>query len=120
MSTIDLNGEMTKYHDDRVTLPSDEREAMHKRRNNGRIRLASGLDKDGHKHPYEIASQGSYMMRTMTQDSKLDYDIDDGAYFKSDDLKHDDGSALSPKESRERVCHAMNHDDRLKHSAVVK
>jgi hypothetical protein len=120
MGTIDVNREMMKFHDDKVTLSSDEREEMHQRRNNGRTRLKTGLDKDGHARPDFTASQGSYMMRTMTQDSKLDYDIDDGAYFKADDLKDANGTPLTPKGARERVCHALEHDERLKHSAEVK
>jgi hypothetical protein len=54
------------------------------------------------------------------QDDDNDYDIDDGAYFASDDLKDDAGVALTPFAARQRVCDALVWDGRLRQEATVK
>ena len=59
-------------------------------------------------------------MRTMVQDDDNDYDIDDGAYFASDDLKDDVGVTLTPLAARRRVCDALVWDGRLKQEATIK
>ena len=58
-------------------------------------------------------------MRTMVQDADNDYDIDDGAYFKKDNLKDANGNQLTPYAARLRVCNALKQDDRLKHDAEI-
>jgi hypothetical protein len=120
MAKIDCNTEMKKYHSEEVTLPNTEQKTMRERRNAGRTRLNTGLKRDGHPLPCEQESQGSYAMRTMTQDPQSDYDIDDGAYFHKDDLKNTNGGDLTPAEARQRVCDALKQDDRLKHDPIVK
>lgn len=120
MTTIDCNSEMKKFHDQDVTLPESDQKEMRERRNSGRTRLSTGLKEDGHPAVKEFSSQGSYAMRTMVQDSRCDYDIDDGAYFSRDDLKAAGGADLAPLAARQRVRNALKHDDRLKHDAEVK
>ncbi|MGH8121851.1 MAG: cyclic GMP-AMP synthase DncV-like nucleotidyltransferase [Rudaea sp.] len=120
MAKIDCNTEMSKYHSKEVTLPKTDQDEMRDRRNAGRTRLITGLKRDGYPLPREQESQGSYAMRTMTQDPQSDYDIDDGAYFDKDDLKNANGGYLTPAEARQRVCDALRQDDRLKHDAIVK
>jgi hypothetical protein len=120
MSTVDCNTEMTKYHAEKVTLSKSDQDDMRSRRNAGRSRLEAGLKRDGHPVPAELGSQGEYMMRTMVQDAQSDYDIDDGAYFATDDLKDANGNTLSPYAARERVCNALKQDERLKHDAEIK
>jgi len=56
----------------------------------------------------------------MVQDDDNDYDIDDGAYFASDDLKDDVGVTLTPLAARRRVCDALVWDGRLKQEATIK
>jgi hypothetical protein len=56
----------------------------------------------------------------MVQDAANDYDIDDGAYFRSEDLTDDDGRALTPLAARQRVCDALKWDGRFKQEATVK
>ncbi|MGH8122907.1 MAG: cyclic GMP-AMP synthase DncV-like nucleotidyltransferase [Rudaea sp.] len=119
MSTIDCHKEMKGFHAAEVTLPKPEQDEMRGRRNAGRTRLKSGLAAAKHAAPKDIASQGSYAMRTMVQDDDSDYDIDDGAYFEKEDLKKSDGSYLSAPEARQRVRNALK-DDRLAYDAVVK
>jgi hypothetical protein len=120
MAEIDCNSEMTNFHRDNVTLSKNQQDEMRTRRNAGRTRLEIGLVEANKPQPKEVESQGSYMMRTMVQDDANDYDIDDGAYFATDDLKDDAGGALTPKAARQRVCDALSWDGRLKHEATVK
>ena len=120
MPDIDCNIEMTNFHKDTVTLGLVQQKQMRANRNAGRKRLANGLDEAGNPQPREVHSQGSYQMRTMVQDDKNDYDIDDGAYFASDDLKDDEDNDLTPLAARERVCDALKWDGRLKKEASVK
>ncbi len=120
MADIDCNSEMTNFHRENVTLGVKQQNQMRVNRNAGRTRLENGLNEAGKPQPKEVHSQGSYQMRTMVQDDKNDYDIDDGAYFASGDLKDDKGNALTPLAARERVCDALKWDGRLKKEAKVK
>lgn len=119
MSKNDCHKEMKGFHADEVTLSKPEQDEMRGRRDNGRTRLKKGLADNGHPAPSEIASQGSYAMRTMVQDPECDYDIDDGVYFEKNDLKKKDGTDLTALEARQRVRAALK-DDRLAFDAVVK
>lgn len=120
MADINCNAEMTAYHRDEVNLSLNQQQDMRAHRNAGRTRLENGLDTAGKPQPREVRSQGSYQMRTMVQDPENDYDIDDGAYFRHDDLKDDDGLHLSPLAARQRVCDALKWDGRFKQEAEVK
>lgn len=120
MADIDCHSEMTGFHRDNVTLSNKQQGEMRTRRNAGRTRLENGLNEAKKPQPKEVHSQGSYQMRTMVQDDDNDYDIDDGAYFASDDLNDDAGVALTPFAARQRVCDALVWDGRLKHEATVK
>ncbi len=120
MADIDCHSEMTKFHREKVTLSNKQQNEMRTRRDAGRTRLENGLNEAKRPQPREVKSQGSYQMRTMVQDDANDYDIDDGAYFASEDLKDDAGVELTPKASRQRVCDALLWDGRLKQEATVK
>lgn len=120
MTDIDCHSEMTGFHRDNVTLSNKQQGEMRTRRDAGRTRLENGLNEAKKHQPKEVQSQGSYQMRTMVQDDDNDYDIDDGVYFASDDLKDDAGVALSPFAARKRVCDALVWDGRLKHEATIK
>lgn len=120
MADINCHSEMTNFHRDNVALGLKQQQQMRVNRNAGRTRLENGLTEAGKPLPKEVHSQGSYQMRTMVQDDKNDYDIDDGAYFASADLKDDNGNALTPLAARERVCNALKWDGRLKKEAEVK
>jgi hypothetical protein len=120
MPVFDCNADVLGYHADEVTLGTDDQDEMRSRRDNGRTRLQTGLERDGHPLPTEQASQGSYAMRTMHQDPQTDYDIDDAAYFESADLRDADGIDLTANSARERVCQALQQDERLKYPAQNK
>lgn len=120
MADIDCHSEMTGFHRDNVTLSNKQQGEMRTRRDAGRTRLENGLKEAKKAQPKEVRSQGSYQMRTMVQDDDNEYDIDDGAYFASDDLKDGAGVALTPLAARQRVCDALVWDGRLKQEATVK
>ena len=120
MADIDCQREMSNFHRDKVTLLMPQQTNMRDRRNSGRTRLENGLNEVKKPQPREMHSQGSYQMRTMVQDAANDYDIDDGAYFNSDDLKDDDGKPLTPLAARQRVCDALKWDGRFNQEATVK
>ncbi|MDO3564159.1 cyclic GMP-AMP synthase DncV-like nucleotidyltransferase [Ralstonia pseudosolanacearum] len=115
---FDCHKEMGAFHGDKVTLKQGQRDKMRERRNSGRIRLDNGLERDGHSVPNHH-SQGSYAMHTMVQDDDNEYDIDDGAYFKENDLYDADGDPLTPQQAKGRVRTALAQDGRLKDEAEV-
>lgn len=119
MAKVNCSSEMVKFHREKVTLRKLDQDEMRNRRDAGRSRLEAGLERDGYALPAETATQGSYAMRTMVQDSDSDYDIDDGAYFKKEDLVDSDGNNLLPTAARQRICDALTQDDRLKYPAKV-
>lgn len=120
MIDVDCHSEMKGFHRSHVTLSNKQQDEMRTRRDAGRTRLENGLNEAEKPQPKEVQSQGSYQMRTMVQDDDNDYDIDDGAYFASDDLKDDAGASLTPLAARQRVCDALAWDGRLKQEAIVK
>jgi hypothetical protein len=120
MADINCHSEMTIFHRDNVTLGTQQQSEMRTARDAGRTRLMNGFDEAKQPQPKEVVSQGSYAMRTMVQDTTNDYDIDDGAYFASTDLKDGAGYDLTPLAARQRVCNALAWDGRLKHEAIVK
>lgn len=119
MSLINCHSEMKSFHSCEVNLSNKQQGEMRSRRDAGRTRLKNGLATNNYPTYRDIKSQGSYQMRTMVQDSDNAYDIDDGVYFKPEDLVNDDVE-LTPKQVRERVCEALKWDGRLKKAAEVK
>jgi hypothetical protein len=91
------------YHDQEVTLPKSEQDAMRDRRDSNRTRLRDDLERAGKPKPIEFVKQGSYAMKTMCRDPDNDYDIDDGVYFKKDDLVGDRGALQARKGVRDAV-----------------
>lgn len=107
------------YHNSKVTLPEAERTEMRDRRNTNRQRLKDGLKRDGEPVPIGCHSQGSYAMRTMVQHPAKDYDIDDGVYFRKEDLKGPRGGDRSPADVKEIVRKAL-HDDKFTQPPEVR
>ena len=107
------------YHDEEVTLPQEERREMRKRRDANRQRLKDGLDGDGHPQPAKSKSQGSYAHRTMVQDANKDYDIDDGVYFRMEDLKGPRGADKSAAQAKAMVCGGLQ-DEQFKDAPEIR
>lgn len=105
---FDCSDDVLGHHDDEVTLPQSQRDEMRQRRNSNRDRLKKGLTDKGKPSPQEFASQGSYAMKTMVQDGDKDYDIDDGVYFRKEDLVGPRGGDMSALEARRMVRDALD------------
>ena len=97
------------FHNDEVTLPDTERTEMRERRNSNRNRIINGLKNNDKPSPLDFCSQGSYAMRTMTQHPEKDYDIDDGCYFKKEDLKDEDGKEMTALEAKQMIRDAVDN-----------
>ena len=105
---IDCAKDVRAYHNKDVTLPESEQKSMRDRRNANRKRLRKGLDKAGKPAPIEFVKQGSYAMKTMIQDSDNDYDIDDGVYFRKEDLVGKRGAEMTSLQARQMVRDAVD------------
>ncbi len=92
---IDCSKEITKFHNEKVTLNQETQDSMRERRNANRNRIKTALEEDGKPDYSSMVSQGSYAMHTMIQSEDNDFDIDDGIYFAKDELKNNDGTYMS-------------------------
>lgn len=102
---FDCSSEIAKFHDERVTLPEDIRKKLRGHRKANQDRLKSRLEEGSKPLPFDFIQQGSYAMHTMNQQAKNDYDIDDGALFRREDLQ-----TMSSCEAKEMVCEALQDD----------
>lgn len=105
---FDCAKDVRAFHDQDVALPKTEQDQMRDRRNSNRTRLRNGLAKAGKPAPIEFVKQGSYAMKTMVQDPDNDYDIDDGVYFKKEDLVGDRGAEMTSLQARQMVRDAVD------------
>jgi hypothetical protein len=119
MADNNCNRDLLAYHNEKVTLGKGNQDSMRTHRDAGRTRLRNGLERLEKPQPRQVESQGSYSMKTMVQDDSYDYDIDDGIYFRAQDLTAPSGD-LSPLQARQRVCDALSDDERLNSPANVR
>ncbi|HUA84910.1 MAG TPA: hypothetical protein VMB85_13700 [Bryobacteraceae bacterium] len=105
---FDCAKDVLAYHDDEVTLPQKERTAMRDRRDANRDRVKKGLAKSKDPSAREFCKQGSYAMKTMTQHPDKKYDIDDGIYFKKEDLRGPNGGDKTALEARNMIRDAVD------------
>lgn len=105
---FDCNKEIMGFFNNEVALRKSEQNEMRSRRNANRKRLEKGLEKNENPSPEEHVPQGSYAMRTMVKDENNDYDIDDGAVFKKDDLVGAQGAEMSALDVRKMVRDALD------------
>lgn len=116
---FDCAKDVRAYHDQDVTLPKSEQDAMRDRRNSNRTRLRNGLSDAGKPAPLEFVKQGSYAMKTMVRDPDNDYDIDDGVYFRNEDLVGDRGTEMTSLQARQMVRDAVD-DGKFKRAPEVR
>jgi hypothetical protein len=116
---FDCSKDITKYHNEKVTLSSTEQKEMRERRDANRDRLKSGLKAKSKPQPLEFKSQGSYAMKTMVQHPAKDYDIDDGSYFAKEDLVGERGSEMTSLQARQMVRDAID-DGSFKQAPEVR
>ena len=106
---IDCAKDVRAYHDQEVTLPRAEQDSMRDRRNANRKRVRKGLAKADKPAPIEFVKQGSYAMKTMIRDPDNDYDIDDGVYFRKEDLVGERGAEMTSLQARQMVRDAVDY-----------
>lgn len=116
---FDCSKELCAYHHQEVTLPKAEQDAMRGRRDANRRRLRDGLAVAGKPAPLEFVKQGSYAMKTMIWDPGYDYDVDDGVYFRKEDLVGDRGAEMTSLQARQMVRDAVD-DGRFKRAPEVR
>ena len=116
---FDCSKDVRAYHNQDVTLPKAEQDRMRNRRNANRSRLRKGLEKAGKPAPIEFVAQGSYAMKTMVRDPDNDYDIDDGVYFRTEDLIGPRGAEMTSLQARQMVRDAVD-DGRFKQAPEVR
>lgn len=109
----DCHAQVQKYQRSQVKLSNDDRDDIKEKADNNRLRLKGGLAADGKPVPIGMHTQGSYSMKTMIQEADGDYDIDDGVYFKKEDLVGPLGGEMSARAVRQMICDALQ-DDRFK------
>jgi hypothetical protein len=106
----DCSLELTQYHDERVKLSEDTRKDLRAKADANEKRLTEGLEEAEKPLPLWFAIQGSYAMRTTVQHPLNNYDIDNGVVFAKKDLVGDRGGTMSPLDSRQMVCDAVQDD----------
>ena len=106
---FDCSKDVRAYHNQDVTLPKTEQDRMRSRRNANRDRLRKGLEKADKPAPIEFVAQGSYAMKTMVRDPDNDYDIDDGVYFRKEDLVGPRGAEMTSLQARQMVRDAVDN-----------
>jgi hypothetical protein len=104
----DCHKDFNAFYRDEVALGEAQRTEMRQRRDTNRSSLRSGLERDEEPESIGSASQGSYAMRTMIQDSENCYDIDDGVYFSKASLVGPKGGNKTPTEAKEMVRKALH------------
>lgn len=105
---FDCSKDVRAFHNDQVTLSKNEQDKMCARRDANRKRVRNGLNNASKPAPLEFVKQGSYAMKTMVWNAELDYDIDDGVYFRKEDLVGPQGGQMTPRQSREMVRDAVD------------
>ncbi len=111
--------QVLKYQRKMVKLSDDERLDIKDKADTNRDRLKGGLAVDGKPKPIGMHTQGSFSMKTMIQEEDGDYDIDDGVYFKKEDLVGPNGGEMSALAVRKMVCDALQ-DKRFKTAPEVR
>ncbi len=104
---FDCANVLLDYHDDEVNVTEYQRARLTSMSQSLRRRIRRGLRDLGYPQPMFFHHQGSYAMRTMIQDIDSNYDIDDGIYFRAEDLVNKRGSGLSPLLARQMVHDAI-------------
>lgn len=110
--------ELNKFHDDHVVLVERLKKTIRERARTNRERIKTNLKEAENPGPIGFRQQGSYKMGTMIRADDEKYDIDDGLYFKPDDL-----SGMKPLDVREMICTAakdskFNEQPEIKTSCV--
>lgn len=104
---MDCSKELVAYHNKKVRLSDKDAKAMESRQGSIRAQLKKGLVLKRFPKP-QMEVQGSFAMKTVIQNDKHEYDLDDGVYFHVKSLNRaSHGSEMSPGCSRRLVLDAV-------------
>jgi hypothetical protein len=112
------NDQVRGFHKARVKLSDDDRADIYAKAKSNRTRLRNGLAANDDPSPVGLNTQGSYAMRSMIQDASGNYDIDDGVYFRKQDLVGPQGGDKTALAARQMVCNAVK-DERFNRAPEV-
>ncbi len=101
------NEQIEAYEDDCLNLPGAVKEKLREQRDANRDRLKRNRPDSVRVNGGHFIPQGSMAINTTIQAEDFDYDIDDGVWFYAEDLKKDDGTAMTSKETQEMVRDAL-------------
>ncbi|MEJ2376112.1 MAG: hypothetical protein P8Y71_12090 [Pseudolabrys sp.] len=91
-------------------MSDDDRADIYGKAKTNRKRLKNGLARNESPKAIGSRTQGSYAMRTMIQNDRGDYDVDDGVYFSLDSLKDENGVGMSAPDARKMVSDGLQDD----------
>ena len=104
------NDQVAGFERAEVRMSEDDRADIYGKAKSNRTQLKSGLVRNGSPKAVGSRTQGSYAMRTMIQNDRGDYDVDDGVYFTRDALKNEEGEDKSAPDARKMVCAALQDE----------
>ena len=106
----DCNEQMKSFERSQVRMSEDDRADIYGKTKLNRNRLKTGLERNGSPKKIGSRTQGSHAMRTMIQNDRGDYDVDDGVYFTRDSLKDENDTDMSAPDARKMVSNALQDD----------
>ena len=106
----DCNEQVKNFERSQVRMSEDDRADIYGKAKTNRKRLKRGLERNESPKSIGSRTQGSHAMRTMIQNDRGDYDVDDGVYFTRDSLKDEDGEDKSAPAARKMVSDALQDD----------
>jgi hypothetical protein len=102
------NEQIQAYESDCVNLPQAIKDKLRGHREANRNRLKRNRPDDIRLGDDHFIPQGSMAVNTTVQEAENAYDIDDGVWFYAEDLKKEDGTDFTAKETQEMVCDALD------------
>jgi hypothetical protein len=120
---FDYNEQIEAYEDDCVNLPQALKDKLREHREANRNRLKQNRPKGIRLGDDHFIPQGSMAINTTVQEAENAYDIDDGVWFYLEDLKKEDGTKFTSKETQEMVRDALedskfNKQPEIHHNCV--
>jgi len=101
------NEQIQAYESDCVNLPQAIKDMLRDHREANRNRLKRNRPERIRLNDNHFIPQGSMAIDTTIQDKENAYDIDDGVWFHSSDLKKSNGTELTAAETQQMVCDAV-------------
>ena len=105
---FDYNEQIQAYENDSVNLLQAIKDKLRGHRDANRNRLKRNRPDEIRVGDDHFIPQGSMAINTTVQEEENAYDIDDGVWFHAEDLKKEDGTEYTAKETQEMVCDALN------------